>query len=89
MKHSYLRNFGRGSPKEHFCEIILKLGHWPRRRCRLKVFLFFSFGGHFVQRSRTIFAILEEGHPRNISEIILKLGHWPRRRCHLKVFFYF
>ena len=29
-------NFGRGSPKEHFWEIILKLGHWSRRRCRLK-----------------------------------------------------
>ena len=24
---------------KHFCEIILKLGHWPRRRCCLKVFL--------------------------------------------------
>ena len=22
-----------------FCEIILKSGHWPGRRCRLKVFL--------------------------------------------------
>ena len=32
-------NFGSGSPKEHFCEIILKSGHWPRRRCCLKVFL--------------------------------------------------
>ena len=19
--------------EEHFCEIILKLGHWPRRKC--------------------------------------------------------
>ena len=33
-------NFGRGLPKEHFCEIILKLGHWPRRKCRLNVFFF-------------------------------------------------
>ena len=24
-------HFGRGSPKEHFCEIILKSGHWSRR----------------------------------------------------------
>ena len=24
---------------EHFCEFILKSGHWPRRRCLLKVFL--------------------------------------------------
>ena len=52
------RNFGRGSPKEHFCEIIFKLGHWLRRRCHLKVFLIFSSGGHFVQQSGTIIAIL-------------------------------
>ena len=37
-----ISNFGRGSPKEHFCEIILKLGHWPRRTCCLKVFLFLA-----------------------------------------------
>ena len=30
--------FSRGSPKEHFYEIILKSGHW-RRRCRLKKLL--------------------------------------------------
>ena len=27
-----------------------------------------SSGGHFVQRSGTILAILVEGHPRNISD---------------------
>ena len=27
--------FDRGSPKEHFCEIIFKSGHWSRR-CHLK-----------------------------------------------------
>ena len=41
----------------------------------------------FVQQSRTILAILVEGHPRNISEVILKLGHWPRRRCCLVFLF--
>ena len=34
-----LKNFDRGSPKTHFCEIILKSGHWHRRRCRLKKLL--------------------------------------------------
>ena len=29
----------RESPKEHFCEIILKSGHCSRRRCRLKKLL--------------------------------------------------
>ena len=31
------------------------------------VFLFFSSGGHFVQWTGTILAILVDGHPRNIS----------------------
>ena len=64
-------NFGRWSPKNNFCEIILNSGHWPRI-CRLKFFcffllFFFSSGGHFVQRSGTILAILVEGHKRNKS----------------------
>ena len=59
--------FGRGSSKKHFCEILLKSAHRPRRRCRLKGFSIFSFDGHFVQRSGTILAILVESHPRNIS----------------------
>ena len=32
-------NFRMGSLKENFCEIILKLGHLPMRRCRLKKLL--------------------------------------------------
>ena len=36
------KQFGRVSPKEHFCEIILKSIHWSRRRCHLKVFLFLA-----------------------------------------------
>ena len=37
----------------------------------------FSLGGHFVQPSRTILAILVKGHKRK-SANIFKLGHWPR-----------
>ena len=37
----------------------------------LKDFSIFSFDGHFVQQSRTILAILVEGHPRNISVKLL------------------
>ena len=32
-----------------------------------KGFTIFSSGGHFVQQSRTIFAILVKGYQRNIS----------------------
>ena len=32
-------NFGRMSPKEHFCEIVLKSGHWLMGSCRLNKLL--------------------------------------------------
>ena len=34
-----LFNFSRGYYEEQFCEIILNLGQWFRRRCCLKYFL--------------------------------------------------
>ena len=34
-------HFGRGSTKEYSCKLILKLGQWPWRRCRFKVFFLF------------------------------------------------
>ena len=66
-EQNHFSNFGRGSSKEHFCEIILKSTHWPWRRGRLKGLSNFSSDGHSVLQSRTILAILVEGHPRNIS----------------------
>ena len=39
MEGNHLCNFGRGYYEEQFCEIILNLGQWFRRRCRLKDFL--------------------------------------------------
>ena len=57
VEQNHFSNFDKGSPKKHFCEIILKTGHWSRRRCHLK----FSSG------DGTIFTILVDGHPRNIS----------------------
>ena len=51
------------SPKEHFCEIILKSSHWPRSRYRLKVFLFLALAAIFFGGAE----FLVERHPRNIS----------------------
>ena len=65
MEQCHFSNFRRGSFKEHFYEIILKLSHWPTSRC--KGFSIFSSGGHFVQSSRAILANMVEGHPRNMS----------------------
>ena len=44
---------------------ILNLDWWFRNRCLLKIFLIWSYGGPFVQRSRNICAILIEGIMRN------------------------
>ena len=33
--------FWQGSPKEHFCEIILKSVDWSGRRCHFMFFLLF------------------------------------------------
>ena len=63
---NHFSNFGRGSSKDHFFEIILKSAHWPGRKCCITGYSIFSYGGHFVQRSETILAILVESHPRNI-----------------------
>ena len=49
MEQNHFSKTGKGSSKEHSGEIILKLAHWPKRRCRLKGFSIFSFDGHFVQ----------------------------------------
>ena len=39
MEQNHLCNFGRLHYEEHFCEFILNLAQWFRRRSRLKDFL--------------------------------------------------
>ena len=63
---NHLCNFGRRHHEEQFCEIILNLDQWCRRKCCLKVFIW-SSGSPFVKQSGTICAILEEGILRNNS----------------------
>ena len=63
---NHLCNFGRPR-EEQSCEIILNFDQWFRRKCCLKVFLIWSSGSPFVQRTVTIFAILVEGYVRNNS----------------------
>ena len=64
---NHLCNFNRRHHEKQFCEIILLLDQWFRRKCHLKVFLIWSSGSLFVQRSVTICAILVEGIMRNNS----------------------
>ena len=58
-------NFGRGYQEEQFCDIILNLDHWFKRRCHLIDFL---SGAQVVrvQWSGTLYAILKEGIMGNI-----------------------
>ena len=64
---NHLCNFGRRYQEEQFCEIILNLDQWFRRRCNLNIFLIWCSGGPSVQQSRTICAILVGGSMRNNS----------------------
>ena len=89
MEQNYFSKTGRGSSKEHSGEIILKLAHWPKRRCRLKGFSIFSSDGHFVQRSGTILAILVEGHPKNISTNYVEISLLALEEMSFYGFFYF
>ena len=65
-------NHGRRHHEEQFCEIILNLDQWFER-CHLKIFLIWSFGSPFVQRSKTICAILVEGIMRNKSVKLFRI----------------
>ena len=66
-EQNHLCNSGRGYQEEQFCEIILNLDQRFRKKCVLKIFLIWSSGGPYVQRSGTICAILVEGIMRNNS----------------------
>ena len=43
---NHLCNFGKGYQEEQFCEIILNLDQWFRRRCHLKDFLSGALAAH-------------------------------------------
>ena len=59
-------NFGRGLAMDHFCEIISKSVQQFRSRSFEDFFSIYSPGGHFVQQSGTVLAILVDSHLRNI-----------------------
>ena len=85
-----LWQFGKGSSKKHFCEIVLKSAFWPWRRCCLTGFFFFVFfllWCPFCSAEQNHFSNFGRGSSMEHScEIILKSTHWPWRRGRLKVF---
>ena len=57
-KWNHYSNFGRGPVEEHN---ILKSGHWPRKRCHLKIFLFLTLAAILLNGS-------EPQRPSRISD---------------------
>ena len=54
VERNHLCNLRRRHHEKQFCEIILNLDQWFRRRCCLKILLIWSSGGLFVQWNGTI-----------------------------------
>ena len=59
-------NFARGYYEEQFYKIILNLGQWFKRRCRLKGFLSGALVAHLYGEAEPFYAILKEGIMGNI-----------------------
>ena len=66
-ERDHLCNFGRGYPEEQFCEIILNLSQWFRRRCRLK---------DFLSGARAASCFVERNHLCNYER-----GHYGEHSC--------
>ena len=79
-------NFVRGYNEEQFCEIILNLDQWLRRKCRLNIF-YLEFLQHFQSaEQKHLCNCGKECYEKQYCEIILNLGHWFRKTCRLKHF---
>ena len=68
-------------------KIILKFGHRPKRRCRLKVFLFIALTAILFSRVKQFSNFGKRALEKYFCEIILKSSHW-HGRCRLKFFFF-
>ena len=64
---NHLCNFGRGCYEEQFCEIILNLGKWFRRRCRLKDLLSRALAALLFRGAVFFLCNFERGHHREHS----------------------
>ena len=59
----------RGHHEEQPCEFILNLDQWFRRKCCLKVFLIWSSGSSFVQRSVTRLCNFGRGYEEELQPL--------------------
>ena len=81
-----LCNFGRSHHEEHFCEIILNLNQWFRRKS-LKDISYLELWQPLCSRSRNHLCNFgRRHHEEQFCEIIFNLDQWFKRRCRLKIF---
>ena len=71
MDQNHLNNFGRGSPKDHLCEIILKLDQGFRRSCHLSQLFTDDDGRRDEDRSQKLTCHYVTGELKNESK-------WPK-----------
>ena len=57
--------FGRGHYEKHFCEIILNVSQWFKRRCLQIIFLFLW---RFCLEKQDFSIIIVQGKIRNITQ---------------------
>ena len=62
VEWNHLCNFGRGYQEGQFCEIILNLDQWFRRRCHLKDFLSGTLVALLFSGAEPFVYFLEKGH---------------------------
>ena len=76
-------NSGRGYYEEQFCEIILNLGQWFRRRCCLKDFLSGALEALLFGGAEPFMQFWKRQHGEHSFEVASDFDQWFRRRCRL------
>ena len=85
VEWNHLCNFDRMHHNEQFCEIILNLDQWFRKRFRFKIFLIWSSGDPYFSGAEPFLQSGRRHHEEQFCEIILNKDQW-FRRCRLKIF---
>ena len=93
----HFSNFGWGPLVEYFCANILKSGHWPRTRCRLKIFYSLAleailFNGAELLRPSWVFdqhnfsLFQSSSHPVDKEQVLAQSDLRFEKRCRKLIF---
>ena len=87
MVQNHLCNFGRRHYEEQFCEILLNLNQWFKRRCRLEYFLSGALAALSFSGVETSVQFSRIHCEEQFFEIILNLNQWFRKKYNQIAFF--